>query len=130
MWKIKHCARVACIKDGLMDVRWIHNGRKSRKVTHREGATDREAVDKKVLELLRIASGKGPLVDKRDSLYVVNDALQVACDNHCGKYVGASPKGLSKRQTYLRPDHLPRHRPKKVVDPSDPSLHWMSNDNG
>ena len=36
---------------------------------------------------------------------------------------------LSKRQTYLRPDHLPRHRPKKVVDPSDPSLHWMSNDN-
>ena len=36
---------------------------------------------------------------------------------------------LSKRQKYLRPDHLPRHRPKKVVDPSDPSLHWMSNNN-
>ena len=34
---------------------------------------------------------------------------------------------LSKSQTYLRPDHLPRHRPKKVVDPSDPSLYWMSN---
>ena len=77
-----------------MDVRWIHNGRKTRKVTHREGAIDREAVDKKVLELLRMASGNGCLVDKRDSLYVVNDALQVACDNHCGTYVGASPNAV------------------------------------
>jgi hypothetical protein len=34
---------------------------------------------------------------------------------------------LSKRQTYLCPDHLPRHRSTYLVDPSDPSLHWMSN---
>ena len=36
---------------------------------------------------------------------------------------------LSKRRSYLRPGRLPRHRPTKAVDPSDPSLHWMSNDN-
>ena len=30
---------------------------------------------------------------------------------------------LSKGQTYLRPDHLPRHRQTKVADPSDPNLH-------
>ena len=77
-----------------MDARWIHNSRRTRKVTYREGATDGEAVDKKVLELLRMASGNGHLVDKRDGLYVVNDALQVACDNHCGTYVGASPNGV------------------------------------
>ena len=74
-----------------MDVRWIHNNRRTRRANYREGATDREVVDKMVLELLRMASGNGCLVDKRDGLYVVNDALQVACDNHCVTYVGASP---------------------------------------
>jgi hypothetical protein len=68
--------------------------RRTRRVTYREGGIDGEAVDKKVLELLRMASGNGCLVDKRDGLYVVNDALQVACNNHCGMYVGASPDGV------------------------------------
>ena len=77
-----------------MDVRWIHNSRRTRRVTYREGATDREAVDKMVPELLRMASGNGRLVDKRDGLYGVNYALQVACDDHCGTYVGASPNGV------------------------------------
>ena len=36
---------------------------------------------------------------------------------------------LSKRQTYCRPYHLPCHRPTFLVDPSDPSLHWMSDNN-
>ena len=47
-----------------------------------------------LLELLQMASGNGRLVDNRDSLYIVNDALQVACDDHCGTYVGASPNGV------------------------------------
>jgi hypothetical protein len=77
-----------------MDARWIHNSPRTRRATYREGATDREAVDKIVLELLRMTSGNGRLVDKRDSLYIVNDALQVACDYHCGTYVEASPNGV------------------------------------
>ena len=66
----------------------------NKRVTYREGATDREAVDKMVFEFLRRASGNRCLADKRDGLYVVNDALQVACDNHCETYVGASPNAV------------------------------------
>ena len=83
-----------CIKDGLMGDKWIHNSRRTRRVTYREGAADGEAVDKMVFELLRMASGNGRIVDKRDNLYVVNDALYVACDNHCETYVRAGPNGI------------------------------------
>ena len=64
------------------------------KESYREGATDREAVNKMVLEFLRMALGNGRLIEKRDGLYVVDDTLQVASDNHCGTYVGASPNGV------------------------------------
>ena len=93
MGKIER-ARVTCIKDGLMDGRLIHDSRRTTRVNYREGATDREAVDEMPLELLQMASGNGRLVDKEDDLYIVNDALQVACDEHCGTYVGASPNGV------------------------------------
>jgi hypothetical protein len=32
--------------------------------------------------------GMGAFRGKSDGFYVVNDVPQVACDNHCGTYVG------------------------------------------
>ena len=111
-----------------MDVSWIHNIRRTKRVTYREGATDREAVDKMVFEFLRRASGNRRLLDKRDghtlSMMRSKSHVIITVERMSEQVL----MELSKRQTHLRPDHLPRHRPKYLVDPSDPSLHWMSDD--
>jgi hypothetical protein len=108
-----------------MDTQQPQNKRKL--LTKREQPTGRS------LTRMSLSSYQGRqewalLVSKSDSLYVVNDAPQVACDNHCGTYVGGSPNGVQE-WAYLHPDHLPRPRQTKVVDQSDPSLRWMSNEN-
>ena len=65
-----------------------------KKSTYREGATDREVPDENVVELLPRVLGNGRLSSIRNALYVINDAPQVACDNHCGTHVRASPNGV------------------------------------
>ena len=50
---------------GMLSGRWIDNSHRARRVTYRKGATNSEAVDKMVLELLQMASGNGCFVDKK-----------------------------------------------------------------
>ena len=41
---------------------------------------------------------RAPRVDKRDGLYIANDAPQVACDNHCGTHVEARHSGVEYKR--------------------------------